>query len=122
MSTTTITDVTVIGVPVSDPDKALEFFTETLGFVKRLDLRMENFRWLTVAPPDGRTSIALIASQDPGKDTGVRFLVPDAGAEHTSMKEHGVDVGELLRWPDVPPMYSFKDRDGNVFEVVESAG
>jgi lactoylglutathione lyase len=38
------------------------------------------------------------------------------------MKQRGVDVGELLRWPGVPPMYSFKDGDGNVFEVVEAAG
>ncbi|MBW8802571.1 MAG: VOC family protein [Catenulisporales bacterium] len=122
MSTTTITDVTAIGIPVSDQDKALEFFTETLGFAKQLDVRMENFRWLTVAPPDARTSIALIASQNPGTDTGVRFLAPDAEAEHTSMKQRGVEVGELLRWPGVPAMFQFKDSDGNTFEVVEGTG
>ncbi|MFL6111680.1 MAG: VOC family protein [Catenulispora sp.] len=122
MSTTTITDVTAIGIPVSDQDKALEFFTETLGFAKQLDVRMESFRWLTVAPPDARTSIALIASQTPGTDTGIRFLAPDAEAEHGSMKQRGVDVGELLRWPGAPAMFAFKDGDGNVFEVVEGAG
>jgi hypothetical protein len=35
------------------------------------------------------------------------------------MRERGIEVGELLRWPGVPPMYEFKDLDGNRFEVVE---
>ena len=40
MSQTTITDIGTVGIPVSDQDKALEFFTGTLGFEKRLDVRM----------------------------------------------------------------------------------
>ena len=40
MSQTTITDVGTVGIPVSDQDKAVEFFTGTLGFEKRLDARM----------------------------------------------------------------------------------
>ena len=38
MSQTTITDIGTVGIPVSDQDKALEFFTGTLGFEKRLDV------------------------------------------------------------------------------------
>ena len=40
MSQTTITDIGTVGIPVSDQDKAVEFFTGTLGFEKRLDVRM----------------------------------------------------------------------------------
>ena len=120
-TTTTITDVGTIGVPVADQDKALEFFTDTLGFEKQLDVSMPSMRWLTVAPAGARTSIALIAGPKPGTDTGIRFLVPDAEAEHTGMRAKGIEVGELLRWPGVPAMFEFQDPDGNRFEVVEGS-
>ncbi len=120
---TTITDVRTIGINVRDQAKALAFFTETLGFEKRLDAPISpTMRWVEVAPPGASTSIALNAAQDAqnvGTDTGIRFTVPDAAAEHTSMEADGVAVGELLQWPDVPPMFVFDDPDGNRFYIVE---
>jgi catechol 2,3-dioxygenase-like lactoylglutathione lyase family enzyme len=122
MSQTTITDIGTVGIPVSDHDKAVEFFTGTLGFEKRLDVRMgENLRWVTVAAPGASTSVALIAGPDTGADTGIRFLVPDAETEHTAMRRRGIEVGDLLRWPGVPAMFEFKDADGNKFEIVEGS-
>ena len=122
MSQTTITDIGTVGIPVSDQDKAVEFFVTTLGFEKRLDARMgESFRWVTVAAPGAATSVALIARPDPGTDTGIRFLVPDAETEYASMRQRGIEVGEMLRWPGVPPMFAFKDPDGNTFEIVEGS-
>jgi len=118
---TTITDIVTVGVPVSDQDQALDFFTGKLGFEKRLDARFsESFRWVTVAAPGAATSVALIASPDPGADTGIRFAVPDAEAEHGAMRDRGIETGELLRWPGVPAMFEFKDPDGNRFEIVEA--
>jgi catechol 2,3-dioxygenase-like lactoylglutathione lyase family enzyme len=122
MSATTITDIGTVGIHVGDQDKALEFFTATLGFEKQLDVRMPDMRWLTVAPAGAATSVALVAGSTPGGDTGIRFLVPDAEAEYASMREDGVEVGELLRWPGVPAMFEFKDPDGNRFVVVEAGG
>ena len=123
MSATTITDIGTVGIPVTDQDKALEFFTGTLGFEKRLDMRAgADFRWVTVAAPGAEVSVALIAGHEVGQDTGIRFMVPDAETEHTAMRRRGIEVGELLRWPGVPPMYEFKDMDGNRFEVVEIVG
>ena len=79
MSQTTITDIGTVGIPVRDQDQALEFFTGTLGFEKRLDARLgESFRWVTVAPPGASASVALITRPDTGADTGIRFLVPNA--------------------------------------------
>src|SRR5215813_12051782 len=76
MTQTTITDIGTVGIPVSDQDKALEFFVGTLGFEKRLDSRFnENFRWVTVAAPGASTSVALIANPNTGADTGIRFVV-----------------------------------------------
>ena len=120
MSQTTITDIGTVGIPVRDQDQAVEFFVGTLGFEKRLDVRSgESFRWVTVAAPGASTSVALIAGPDSGADTGIRFLVPDAETEHTAMQQRGIEVGDLLRWPGVPPMFEFKDQDGNTFEIVE---
>ncbi len=122
MNQTTITDIAAVGVPVRDQDDALQFFVGTLGFEKRLDARVgDRFRWVTVAAPGAVTSVALIANGDTGADTGIRFAVPDAEAEHTAMREAGIETGDLLRWPGVPPMFQFKDPDGNTFEIVEAA-
>ncbi|MGH8774892.1 MAG: VOC family protein [Jiangellaceae bacterium] len=123
MPTTSITDVRTIGVNVSDQDDAIAFYVATLGFEKRLDAAISpTMRWIEVAPPGATTSIALNANEattDVAADTGIRFTVPDAEAEHTAMRERGVNVGDVLRWDGVPPMYTFDDPDGNRFYIVE---
>ena len=129
MPVTTITDVRTIGITVTNQDEALAFFVDTLGFEKRLDAPISpTMRWVEVAPPGASTSIALNAAEtaanigaDVGTDTGVRFTVPNAAAEHAAMRERGVDVGDLLRWDGVPPMFSFDDPDGNRFYIVEES-
>jgi lactoylglutathione lyase len=123
MPTTSITDVHTIGVNVSHQDDAIRFYVDTLGFEKRLDAPISpTVRWIEVAPPGATTSIALVAGEGAAAaaaETGVRFTVPDAEAEHAAMVERGVAVGELLRWDGVPPMFSFDDPDGNRFAIVE---
>ena len=49
------------------------------------------------------------------------FRVPDAAAEHAALRERGIAVGDLLRWDDVPPMFTFDDPDGNRFYIVEES-
>jgi len=125
MPSTSITDVRTIGINISSQDEALAFYVNTLGFEVRLDAPISpTTRWIEVAPPCAGTSIALNAAEDGpavGTDTGVRFTVPDAATEHAAMRQRGVDVGELLRWEGVPPMYAFDDPDGNRFYVVEES-
>lgn len=124
MQSTTITDVHTIGVHVTDQDDAVEFYVDTLGFEKRLDAPISpTMRWIEVAPPGASTTIALLGDDDtpPGGETGVRFTVPDAEAEHDAMHDRGVSVGELLRWDGVPPMYTFVDPCGNEFVVIEES-
>jgi lactoylglutathione lyase len=123
---TTITDIHTVAVDVADQDRALAFYVDTLGFEKRFDAPISpTMRWIEVAPAGAAATIALTAADastgGPG-DTGVRFTVPDAEAEHATMREHGVTVGELLRWEGVPPMFTFDDPDGNRFYVVEEMG
>lgn len=123
MPATTITDVRTIGVPVSNQDDAIDFYVGTLGFEKRLDAPISpTMRWIEVAPRGAGTSIALIAGdRSPAGETGIRFSVPDADAEHAAMQASGITVGDMLRWDGVPPMYVFSDPDGNRFEIVEMA-
>jgi lactoylglutathione lyase len=40
-------------------------------------------------------------------------------AMHADLRAGGVDVDEMLRWPGVPPMFGFRDADGNGMEIVE---
>jgi lactoylglutathione lyase len=123
MQTTTITGVRTIGVKVSDQDAATEFYVAALGFEKRLDAPLSpTTRWIEVAPPGATTSIALNVNDGDtsvAADTGVRFTVPNAEAEHAAMRERGVNVSVVLRRDGVPPMFTFDDLDGNRFYVVE---
>jgi len=121
---TAITGVRTIGVPVTDQDRALEFYVGTLGLDKRLDAPVERLggRWIEVAPPGSTTTIALVPAHPgatTGVETGIRLTTADAASLHKEMVARGVDVDELLRWEGVPPMFAFRDPDGNGLEIVE---
>jgi len=122
---TQISDVHTITVPVSNQDRALAFYVETLGFEKRMDVAFgQGQRWIEVAPAGARTTIALPppgGTVTPGVDTGIRLETLDAEADHGRLRERGVDVdAEILRFGEgVPPMFSLRDPDGNTLYVVE---
>jgi catechol 2,3-dioxygenase-like lactoylglutathione lyase family enzyme len=120
MADTRITDVTAVAIPVRDQDRALAFYVDTLGFEKRLDVPFGAGRWVTVAAAGATTSIALVTGSSAGVDTGIRFSTVDAAADHAHLRAAGVDVDpEVLRYPGVPPMFTFRDADGNGLVVVE---
>jgi len=118
-----ITGVYTVGVPVSDQDRAIDFYVGTLGFAKRLDADMGGGRrWIEVAPEGSALTIALVAAHDgvpAGVETGIRFTATDADTVHAGMLDSGVDADDVLRWPGVPPMFAFRDPDGNGMEIVE---
>lgn len=111
--------VRTIGIPVLDQEKALQFYTQKLGFVKSKDIPVGgNHRWLTVVSkedPEG-PEILLEPSPDnftPAKEyqnalfrAGIpytQFNVDDIDAEHERLKDEGVnfsmkptDVGNAL--------------------------
>jgi catechol 2,3-dioxygenase-like lactoylglutathione lyase family enzyme len=127
MSQTTVTRITgvrTVAVPVTDQDRALEFYVGKLGFEKRMDVPFgEGVRWIEVAPTGAATSIALFpggGQASTGVDTGIRLSTTDAASDHASLLAQGVDVDpEVLRMASAPPMFRFRDQDGNGLVIVE---
>jgi catechol 2,3-dioxygenase-like lactoylglutathione lyase family enzyme len=112
------TAVRTVAVPVTDQDKALDFYVGTLGFEMKMDAPLPQLggRWLVVAPPGGGTSIALLPASDScpaGIDTGIRLATEDAATVHAALTSKGVTTDDLLTWPGVPPMFDFYDQDHN---------
>ena len=128
MSTPTIQvqEIHTVGVPVTDQDRALSFYTGTLGFSTQMDVPMgQGRRWITVAAPQGTVTIALVAASPhvpAGVETGIRLVSRDVDTDHAALREAGVDAGDVLRWPGVPAMFAFRDPDGNGLEIIEQAG
>jgi catechol 2,3-dioxygenase-like lactoylglutathione lyase family enzyme len=123
---THITQVGTVIVPVADQDKALEFYLDTLGFEKRVDMPFgRGDRWVEVGPAGAATTIALIPPREgepTGIDTRVAFTTEDIDADHASLKARGVDVDEevMRMGAPVPPMFFFRDGDGNTLLLVET--
>ena len=113
-----ITRVGTVIVPVSDQDRALEFYVGTLGFEVRINGAFgDGGRWHEVAPPGAATTLALV----PGDAMEVSLATADADADHAALRAAGVDADEeVLRMGDyVPPMFTFRDPDGNRLRMVE---
>jgi catechol 2,3-dioxygenase-like lactoylglutathione lyase family enzyme len=123
---TRISQVGTVIVPVTDQDRALEFYVDKLGFEKRTDTPYgEGDRWIEVAPQGATTTIAIVPPREgesAGIETRVGFTTEDIDADHAYLKERGVDVDvEVMRMGDpVPPMFWFRDPDGNSFLLVQA--
>jgi catechol 2,3-dioxygenase-like lactoylglutathione lyase family enzyme len=111
-------------IPSTDQDKSVEFY-EALGFEKRTDIPFGgSYRWVEVYPPSGTTGIALAPPREgepTGVQTGISLATDDVDATHAELKAGGVDVdAEVMRMGDpVPPMFFFRDQDGNTLLLVE---
>jgi catechol 2,3-dioxygenase-like lactoylglutathione lyase family enzyme len=121
---THLSQVGTVIVPVSDQERSLEFYVETLGFEKRTDAPFgEGMRWIEVAPAGASTTIAIVPPRegDPtGVETRIALTSDDVDADHADLRDRGVDVdAEIARMGDpVPPMFWFRDPDGNTLMVV----
>jgi catechol 2,3-dioxygenase-like lactoylglutathione lyase family enzyme len=113
-------------VTVSDTDRAIEFYVDTLGFEKVVDVPMgPGMRWVEVAVGDGTTTIALAPPPEGkaagGAETGIILDTSDVETDHAALKAAGVDVDdEISRHGDpVPPMFWLRDPDRNSLIVVQ---
>ncbi|HYH26213.1 MAG TPA: VOC family protein [Blastococcus sp.] len=95
--------ITVTSVLVDDQEKALRFYTEKLGFVKKTEIPMGEHRWLTVVSPEDADGVEL--ALEPDEHHGAKafkatlaedgipftsFAVPDVQAEHERLTGLGV--------------------------------
>jgi catechol 2,3-dioxygenase-like lactoylglutathione lyase family enzyme len=123
---TRIDKINTVVVPVTDQDRAVEFYTQKLGLEKRVDIPFGNgYRWIEVAPPGTETTIA-VAPPPEGKaagnrETGIGLHTGDIDAYHAELKASGVDVDpEVSRMGDpVPPLFWLRDPEGNSLMVVQ---
>jgi catechol 2,3-dioxygenase-like lactoylglutathione lyase family enzyme len=127
-STASITQVANVIIPVADQDRMVDFYTETLGLEKRVDVPFgegAEGRWVEVAPCETQTPIALCPpgpnNEAGDRDTGIGLQTRDIDGLHAQLSERGVDVdAEVSRMgAPVPPLFWFRDPEGNTLMVVE---
>jgi catechol 2,3-dioxygenase-like lactoylglutathione lyase family enzyme len=132
MSTATsklnISKVGRVCVTVADTNRALDFYVGKLGFEKVVDEPMgPDMRWVEVQVGGAETTIALApppqGQEAGGSQTGIILDTSDVDAAHAALKEAGVDVDDdVSRYGGpVPPMFWFRDPDGNSLIVVQPA-
>ena len=90
MSGTGIRELSLVIVPVTDQDRSIDFYVDSLGLEKRTDTPFGNgYRWVEVYAPEGTTGIAL-ATPPPGTDatpqqTGITLTSQDIDSTHAEM-------------------------------------
>src|SRR5215472_2385101 len=95
--------INLTSVFVDDQEKALRFYTEVLGFVKKKDVPVGQFKWLTVVSPEGHDDVELLLepNQHPAAqvfqkamfDSSIplkSFSVEDVPKEYERLKAQGV--------------------------------
>jgi catechol 2,3-dioxygenase-like lactoylglutathione lyase family enzyme len=122
-------------VLVDDQEKALAFYTDKLGFVKKTDLPAGEFRWLTVVGPDEPDGVELLLEPDghpaakPFKEALVNdgipytsFAVADAIAEFNRLRSLGVRFTQEPA--SMGPMTTavFDDTCGNLIQIASTNG
>lgn len=112
----TITNVQLFSVPVSDQDRARDFYVDTLGFDLVNDVQMgPEMRWVMVSPPGAQTAITLVTwfdSMPAGSLKGLVLETDDLEGEVERLRTLGVSVGDIERAP-WGAFVQFADPDGN---------
>ena len=89
----------LVAVPVSDVDRAKDFYVNKVGFNADHDHQVsDELRFVQLTPPGSACSIALgtgIVEMPPGAVKGLQLVVPDADAARAELLERGVEVGEV---------------------------
>jgi predicted enzyme related to lactoylglutathione lyase len=121
---TTVTNLGVAMFTVRDQDAALAFYTGTLGWEVRSDIRFGEqgeHRWLEVAPPGSTARLALNPPMggEPGGG-GIGVETPDVAAEYRRVTALGIEASEPMSAPGAPLLFMMQDPDGNHIAVVEA--
>jgi catechol 2,3-dioxygenase-like lactoylglutathione lyase family enzyme len=117
----------VVVVPVSDVDRAKDFYAERMGFVVDHDTEpAEGVRVVQLTPPGSACSIVIgtgVADMEPGSVKGLQLVVDDMDAAYADLSARGLELGEVQKLG--PPdsvgykFVFFSDPDGNGWAVQE---
>lgn len=122
--------ITVTSVLVDDQDKALKFYTEVLGFVKKTEIPLGEAKWLTVVSPDNLDGVELLLEPSGHPAAGpfrralvedgipfTTFAVDDVHAEHARLRALGVRfTQEPVEMPGVTTAV-LEDTCGNLIQI-----
>lgn len=124
--------IKLTSVFVDDQDKALKFYTEVLGFVKKSDLPVGRFRWLTVVSPEEPDGAELLLepNDNPAAKTYQKaifeqgipttaFTVRDIQREYERMKKLGVAFSVDPTKTAMATVAVFDDTCGNLIQLFQ---
>jgi predicted enzyme related to lactoylglutathione lyase len=124
--------IKLTSVMVNDQEKALTFYTQVLGFVKKQDIPMGNDRWLTVVSPEGADDIELLLEPmgfAPAKtfqkelfDAGIpvtAFAASDVQSEYSRLVELGVVFTTGPTDAGTTTIAVFEDTCGNLVQLYQ---
>jgi catechol 2,3-dioxygenase-like lactoylglutathione lyase family enzyme len=125
--------IKLTSVMVDDQEKALKFYTEVLGFVKRNDIPLGEFKWLTVVSPEGPNDIELLLEPmgfPPARtyqralfEAGIPaalFAVDDIQKEYERMKKLGVAFRSEPTKTGPVTVAVFEDTCGNLIQIAQA--
>jgi predicted enzyme related to lactoylglutathione lyase len=124
--------IKLTSVHVDDQEKALRFYTDVLGFVKKADFSQGRYRWLTVASqeePDG-TELQLALSNDPAakayqqalfqqSQPAAMFLTHDVQADYERMKARGAEFTMPPTDVTASRIAMLNDTCGNLIQITQ---
>ena len=124
--------IIVKSIFVQDQDKALEFYSETLGFIKKTDVPAGKFRWITLVSPDDQngTELVLEPNDHPAAKEfqkkiyadgipATMFGVEDVRKEYQRLVEKGVKFTmEPTKMGDFT-IAVFDDTCGNLIQIIQ---
>jgi len=116
----------VVPLPVSDVDRARDFYAEKIGFNLDHDsYPSENVRVVQLTPPGSACSIVMgtglgdISEMKPGSVKGLHLVVKDVSVVREMLIGRGVAVGDIIEYPRGIKIAHFSDPDGNSWELQE---
>lgn len=110
----------LVPVPVTDVDKAIDFYVNKVGFNLDHDHRVsESIRFVQLTPEGSACSIVIgegITEMKPGSQQGLQMVVDNTQAAYDELKEKGVEVSDVQEMPWGIFTF-FSDPDGNGWSV-----
>jgi catechol 2,3-dioxygenase-like lactoylglutathione lyase family enzyme len=110
----------LVAIPVSDVDRAKEFYVDRAGFNADHDHRVsDSLRFVQLTPPGSACSIAIgegITDAEPGSVRGMQLVAADAAAAREELAGRGVEVSEVQSF-DWGEFVFFSDPDGNGWAI-----